>query len=281
MPAMIVRGVCAAMCIVATAAKGQRVAVLHVEQRAGGLEPEFSVRDIDLGAMPRGVAIADGEVRRGWEDQAAWLYGLGDHGAHNYTAASPEHRAALRPSDLMEGSQAVVFGVDLLPRIVEMPAAEFAAMSIRAGFEHAAPAAGEPVRVRRIESSRALVRVRTGADAEHSEVVMAKRGERAEIRPLFDPTLALHPSAMPVRVYIDGDGAAGMRVWATHLATGAAQSAISDGRGIAQLEVAGPGPWLVEFHHVYPVGPGDDEADWVVFTGTMVFESLAPAGGAR
>ena len=121
--------------------------------------------------------------------------------------------------------------------------------------------------------------VRTGADAEHSEVVMAKRGERAEIRPLFDPTLALHPSAMPVRVYIDGDGAAGMRVWATHLATGAAQSAISDGRGIAQLEVAGPGPWLVEFHHVYPVGPGDDEADWVVFTGTMVFESLAPAGG--
>jgi hypothetical protein len=222
-------------------------------------------------------------------DHAAWLYALGEHASHNYSALPPQDAGTLRASDLLADSQAVLFGVERHERVVEMEAGHFALLAARAGVQRAPEAAGEPegdgggeggvVRVRRIEASKAIVRATPQPEGlHHSTIVTAKRGERAEIRPLFDPTMLEPESVFPVRVYTEGDGAKGATVIATHVETGAEHRVVADDKAIAILTLDRPGAWRVEFHVATPAAPEDADADWVVYSATLSFDVI---GGAR
>ena len=98
-----------------------------------------------------------------------------------------------------------------------------------------------------------------------------------EIRALMDPTAVMLPSDIAVRVYVRGDGAPGVTVIATHEPSGASRSSAADARGIANVRLDRPGAWRVEFHSLEPAE--DDDADWVLHSGTLTFD--AGAGGAR
>lgn len=263
-------------------AAAQPVLCLRVEPADAG-DPRFSLVEIDQ-ATGLEAEIPDGL------DRATWLYGLGDHGSHNYTALAPADRGTLHASELLGNSQAVLFGADLGERIVTMSAAEFTLLAARAGVEWTPAPAMTQVRVRRIEASKAIVRPTPARDEGAaapssanpgypagmwaSPIVIAKRGERVEIRPLFDPTLLLAPSLLPVRVYVEGDGAGVSDVWATHLPTGATQHVRADGKAIANLSLEAAGTWRIEFHRAKPAPAGDPEADWVVYSATLTFENI-------
>jgi hypothetical protein len=284
-PRILVVPMAIAWCLLGAPAFAQAVSYLRVEPRAGG-EPRISLVEIDAATGDR-ADLGDPL------DHAAWLYGLGEHASHNYTALMPQDAGTFGASDLLADSQAVLFGLERHERVVEMEAAVFALLAERAGFEWAPGGdaagdaddngddGGEPdaVRVRRIEASKAIVRAtRQPEGVQHSTIVTAKRGERAEIRALFDPTMLQPESILPVRVYTEGDGAKGATVIATHVETGAEQRVVADDKAIAILTLDRAGAWRVEFHTVTEAPPGDAEADWVVYSATLSFEVI---GGGR
>lgn len=266
------------VCVLAASAGGalaQPVAFLRAEQRAGA-EPVFEVVNRDETAGTEAV-VAEGL------ETAVWFYGLGDWGSHNYSAARQDGAAddqfgGLLPSELIGNSQVVVFGVDLGERVVAMEVGEFAVLCERAGVEWEAGARRAAIPVRRIEGSKVLVRRLGQAEVVSGQAATVKRGERAEIRPLFDPTSLHAPSVFPVRVYFDGDSAKGCDVLATHVATGATQRVTADDKGIANLELHEGGAWRVEYHRLTPAGNEDPEAMWVCYSATLSFEVV---GGGR
>jgi len=184
----------------------------------------------------------------------------------------------LLASELIESSRVAVFGVDLGEQVVDLEVGEFGLLCGRAGVEWEPAARQARVRVRRIEGSKVLVRAVGQAEVVSGPSATTKRGERAEIRPLFDPTALLAPSVFPVRVYFDGDSAQGCDVLATHVATGAVQRVTADDMGIANLELHEGGAWRVEYHRVRAAGDEDQEALWVVYSATLSFEMV---GGVR
>jgi hypothetical protein len=100
---------------------------------------------------------------------------------------------------------------------------------------------------------------------------------RAELRSLFDPTVAKPGSDWAVRIYIEGAKKSDGLVQATSLADGKIQSAITDESGAARFHLGAAGVWRVEFHDAQPL-ENDPQADWVLRSGTLTFE--VPSGGA-
>lgn len=251
------------------AACGQPVSWLRLAEGEGAGE-RLVVVEIDATSGAEGAATPA-------LDRSSWVYGLGDHGSHNYTAAmTPEDLAGLDPGELLAGSQAVLFGADLHERVVVMPAEEFGLLAGRSGLDWAPPAGVATVRVRRIEAARVLVRESRRGAMWASPIATAKRGERAEIRLLMDPTVLTPETIVPVRAYVEGDAAKGATVIATHVESGASGRYGTDDKGIAIVTLDRPGAWRLEFHVARPAGGA--EAEWTVYSATLGFEVL---GGAR
>lgn len=249
-----------------------------------------------------------------WLADASWAHGLSDFASHNYTALSaasgpaPDAAAVwtdLPPADLIHPGRVTLFGVQMQDRIVTLTPEEFGLLAARAGVAWE-PAEGQHrIVVRRIEGAKVLLRTPDQAGAGDDQagavplpvpsgVPTTKRGERAEIRPLMDPTTCTggEPGGgvLPVRVYAEGEAVPGAVVIATHLATGTEQRVVARQFGIADLQIDREGAWRIEFTMLYPV-PHDQEAAWVAYTATLAFETAwsdqaeeanaSSGGGAR
>lgn len=187
-----------------------------------------------------------------------------------------------------------LIGLDLTPASEEVDAASWARfLEERAGrpdLARAARAAVDPlapetatVKLRRVECSKLLVRVEEPASAPvHSATAQSKSGQPVELRPLADPTATPPGSDLPLRVYVPGGSAEGLRVTARHPASGAVHHAATRAGGIAHFPVTAPGPWIVEVHQVVPLAD-DPRGAWEVRSATLAFvaPAAAPGDGGR
>jgi hypothetical protein len=138
--------------------------------------------------------------------------------------------------------------------------------------------ANTAVKVRRVESTKTLVRVRTeDGQRSHSATAQSKSGQAVEIRPLADPTMPMVGGDLPVRVYVGGGKKVGVRVLATSVTAGKTQQLTSDSSGAVHFPITHPGLWRVEFHHAEPL-KDDPAADWAIYSATLTFE--VPEKGA-
>ncbi|HRQ71706.1 MAG TPA: DUF4198 domain-containing protein [Phycisphaerales bacterium] len=227
---------------------------------------------------------AEGAREIAWgEAGVEWVFVRDSHSQRNHQAAPVgDDGRTVRVSPTRAGVTMV--GVDLARRVEVMEAEAFGRLVERAGREleemetgpgKAPPQARGGVRVLRVESACALVRVGGAA----TDIAVSKSGLATEIRALMDPTALLLPSDMAVRVYADGSGVPGATVIATHAASGAERRTTADDKGIAAVHLDRPGAWRVEFHHVAPAR--DDTADWVVYSCVLTFEAGGGERGAR
>ena len=138
--------------------------------------------------------------------------------------------------------------------------------------------AGDVVRVRRIESTKTLVRV-LGAEGflPNSAVAQSKTAQAVEIRPLADPTSVPVKGDLPLRIYVPNPDKAGTKVIARHPSSGRSQTFLTDRMGTGFFTISTVGLWTVEAHHARRTGGQD--ADWELFTATLSFE--VPAGDPR
>lgn len=172
----------------------------------------------------------------------------------------------------------VLIGLDRRPhelRLTPAETAEFlAARASRMPDADKAPVRrlDARLRVRHVESAKTVIRV---TDAEGhgygSGIANSKSGQAVEIRPLFDPTMLMTHSDLPVRLYVQNGSAAGATVRATHTASGATVQAVGDSSGITSLRIDQPGVWQLEFHVAEP-GRGPGGPDLTIYTATLTFE---------
>lgn len=133
------------------------------------------------------------------------------------------------------------------------------------------PAPDSTCRVRHVLSAKALIRADAGAAAQPSGVALGKTGQAVELRPLVDPTTAKVGGDVPLCFYIAGDKTAGVKVQATHVATGQVGVFVTDSAGSGFVRIRQPGLWRVAAHHAAPL-ENDPAADWVLYTATLTFE---------
>ena len=179
-----------------------------------------------------------------------------------------------------------LLAADAHPRVETLSARAWSTWTAaRLGPDHApSPPGAEPgpVRVRRLESTKALARV-LGADGwrPNSATAQSKTGQRAEIRPLADPTSVRVKADLPLRIYLPVEQRSGTKVIARHVASSREQSFLTDGGGTGFFTVSLSGLWTIEAHSAHPL-EDDPDADWEVFSATLVFEvpHLDPREGA-
>jgi hypothetical protein len=179
---------------------------------------------------------------------------------------------------LLSESGVTLVAADRKPRIEEVTPRELRAFLRSRLGPKTLPAASlgskdEPaLRVRRLESSKLLVRV-LGDEGwlPNSATAQSKTGQRVEIRPLGDPTSVKVRTDMPLRIYVPNPRKVGTKVIARHLESGKRQTFLTDREGTGHFTVNAPGVWLVEVHHARRL-VDDPEADWELHTATLTFE---------
>lgn len=210
-------------------------------------------------------------------DDVDWMFFRAAGHQENRDTATPNERGAV--PFLAPHADTCMIGLDRKPRVQEVSARALESWFRAAlgepprGFEVADPDAA--VRVRRVESSKLLVRIGAeGADDVPSATPQSKSGQMTEIRPLADPTTVPLGSVLPMRIYAPGapEEAVAQRVIARHPATGRVVSSEVREGGIAQFEVSESGTWLVEAHTVTKP-EGRAEVAWSLFTATLTFEA--------
>lgn len=251
------------------AAPGAKVAV-HVE-RAAGAEP----------------------VRVAWpEDRAGWMFISADGDQENRHGVKADAPGGDSVSVMAPNGGAEVAGLDLAAAVSSVDAGGFA--DFRAKFVAArkaadpaaapsvAPTGGRvgTVRVRRYESLNTIVRVNAdGQEPRPSQIVTAKTGQKASIRPVMDPTGLRAGSDVPFRVYTDGRAVGGGILTATNAATGRTQTVTGDSAGICQIHIDSTGLWRLQFHQAVP--SPDSDADWNLYSATLTFEVTRAAKEAE
>ncbi len=250
-------------------------------QTALFLEPSVSRvavgEGIRLGLSARAVG-GDGPAEpTAWPAEIAWFFVRSGGAQDNRDRVEPvaDGDASHVPITLASAGCAML-AVDFKPEVVTLTGEQFASLlaaRTRIGPD-AALRAREQVRVRHVRSAKALVRVTGETGPIDASTAVSKSGQAVEIRPFADPTLLPSPGNMPLRMYVGGDASGTPRLRAVHAATGEARDVAA--QGTATLPILGPGTCRVEFHHAAPL-VGDPEADWVLYTATLVFE--APAAG--
>jgi hypothetical protein len=165
-----------------------------------------------------------------------------------------------------------VIGVDLRERALDVPRAQLEDFVAKHASRDGAAAGGaeELVRVRRVESAAALVRAGEVGQEQARSAATGKTGLAAEIRLLMDPVTTAVGGDIAVRIYTRGAGLGNGRVFATALESGRVQEFRVDERGIGFFTLAEKGQWRIEMHHL-AAPEGEDEAQWVLYSGTVVF----------
>ncbi|MEE8466855.1 MAG: hypothetical protein V3T22_00270, partial [Planctomycetota bacterium] len=132
-------------------------------------------------------------------------------------------------------------------------------------------AAALPVRVRRLESMKLLLRPEGGGQVRvPSAVLMAKTGQAVELRPLADPTTVSPGSDLPLRVYTISGETQGLTITALHEPSGARRQVVTGPGGTAHLRIHAAGRWILEVHQVLELA-GARGADFELRSATLSF----------
>lgn len=131
-------------------------------------------------------------------------------------------------------------------------------------------AADRKLRVRHYSSAKTFIRADDGS-VEPSAIAARRTGQKVELRPLFDATVAHVGSDLALFAYVDGAKQPGALVRATHVASGKFQTLTTDAEGSGHFRIDATGAWRVEFHKLVPPD-GNAGANWVLYTGTLSFE---------
>jgi hypothetical protein len=230
----------------------------------------------------RGEALA----AAAWPKRFDWFFVRAGGGQENLAVPRP---AAGRRTLAIELTRPgiTLIGADPAERVEELSLSDLRAFLAQRMAPGSLPTALEPrpgagasemLRVRRVESAKALVRV-LGKDGflPNSATAQSKTGQAVEIRPLADPTSVPVNSDLPLRIYVPNPGKAGTRVSARHLATGRTHTFLTDRMGTGFFTVTAAGVWTVEAHHARPAP--DKDADWEIYSATLIFE--VPPGDPR
>ena len=178
-----------------------------------------------------------------------------------------------------------LIGFDTTPTVTQMRGGDLQAFLGRyvepASLPDPRPAFGPAavLKVRRIESTKTLVRVEGGeAGRTPSATAQSKSGQAVEIRPLADPTMVTVGSDLPLRAYVRGSKQAGARMLATSVAGGKTQQVTTDSSGSAHFQITHTGLWRIEFHHAELL-KDDSAADWAIHSATLTFEVTQQGAG--
>lgn len=244
----------------------------------------------------RGGGLAYGAPADWREQHVRWLFVRVAGTQKNMTAddLSPidDGKAVELPLEL---AGATLIGLDLVAPVAETPGERVATALRQTNAAEMADAVerGGPVRVRWVNSSKALINVTTadagdgdgdgegtGGKGENetgpSGVPQSKTGQAAEIRLAADPLRAKVGSDIPFRIYINGSSRGDVAVTATPLA-GTAQTITTNASGMGVMKVSGAGQWLLHFR--YAEESKEEGVDWTVYYGALTFE--IPEGGAQ
>jgi hypothetical protein len=165
-------------------------------------------------------------------------------------------------------SGAGIVGIDFTARQATVPAAdlrEFA--TARAMPGSALPEGDANVRLRRIESVKAIVRSGEPGPAVES-VATSKTGQQVEIRALMDAAATPSGGDIALRAYVNGAFMPGARLTATHIASAKQTDIRCDAMGIGNLTITAPGAWRIELHHLRRV-----DEQWTLYSATLTFET--------
>lgn len=268
-----------AAAVLATAASAQTTVFLEPSVFRAGVGEEVELRLVGR------EAVADEQpAPTAWPIQIEWLFIRFGGVQDNRDRVEPvgegvnSHVTLTMPAAGVAGC--AMLAVDFEPEIVTLTGEQFA--SLIAARTRVAPDAAlrerGQVRVRHVQSAKALIRVGGEAGAVDASTAVSKAGQAVEIRPFADPTLTPAPGDFPARMYIGGDAFGSPRLHAAHVPTGESREVTASSTAILPMTAAGR--WRVEFHHAAPL-TGDPEADWALYTATLVFEAPAagPGGG--
>jgi len=202
---------------------------------------------------------------------------------HNRATIGPSADEPRAAQVRIDHPGAALIALNTRPVIVELAAAELKQFlrTTSAADERllgSLPTSGT-VRVRRIESASAIVRV-TESDGSRvfSAAATAKLGLRAEIQPLMDPTAVNAGSDLAVRIFIDAIQQPDVQVTATCVADGQSVSLRTDPVGSAHFTLTRAGVFRVEFHRLHKL-EADPQADFNLYSGSLSFEVSAEGGG--
>lgn len=249
------------------------------------LEPDTYVRTpggtLELSLLRE---IGGERERAAWPmpDERAWLFVRADGTQENLVEVPRLGEREDRTRIVLRHVDANLIGLDLAPRVETVPRAEWRRfLEERVG---AAPKTLSPeTRVRRVESMKLLVRVAEPGDTfAPSATAQSKAGQTLELRPLADPTCVPEGGDLPFRVYVPDGEAAGLRLVARHLASGALQTSLVRPGGVGDVRITAPGRWTVEVHQLVAL-EDDAAADVELRTATLAFEAPAKSdeGGGR
>lgn len=240
---------------VACAAEGQAVRVLQPSAYVTdpGAEIELSVHE-----------AASGE-RLAWPgERVRWMFYRRQNAVTNWSGA-----------DMEEGEVSIVapevgcaqVGVDLEPVVEEIGTEELSKFLTARGNGKVGEIDEPSVAVRRVESMATLIRVRDGlTEGARSPIAVRKSGQRVEIRPLDDPSVAVVGSDVFVRVYVGDTSGRHLTLYATPEG-GAARGFVTDDKGIGHFRVDKAGRWRVEVHLLE-----ETEGEATLWSGTLTFE---------
>ena len=129
------------------------------------------------------------------------------------------------------------------------------------------------VAVRHSASAAALIQV--GEAWVSSATALAKTGQAAELRLLFDPTVLREPGDVPVRAYVEGSAAAGRVIEVRCGEEPRPREVVTDATGHGRVRIDRGGVWRLGFVGV--VAPEEDPGGpWRVASTTLRFEVVFP-----
>jgi len=169
-----------------------------------------------------------------------------------------------------------VVGLDLRPAVETMEADALRTFAAAKCEERLPKSVTGKVRVKKVQSCKALVRV--GDDSRDSAAALAETAQGAEIAVRMDPTRTLVGSDIAFEVAVGGEEIEEVRVFATALTTGKTQEVEADEDRRAAFRITAAGPWRVEYHRLTKAAPGGD-ADWVLTSATLTFDVPAAKEG--
>ena len=203
------------------------------------------------------------------QDRCDWLFVKGSGRIANRHDVPPDQPASNAVTINASPNGVTLVGLELRPVIEAIPRDVLAKNLPGLVADVPALPVRDVIRVRRLESLSTHLRV--DPHGGHSPVATQKNALDVEMRALFDPTMAVPGSDLPVRVYADGSGASGIRIHAECLDGGAATIVNADNAGIAYLPITHTGRWRIQGHIAKPAPAGSDY-DITLYSSTMTFE---------
>lgn len=202
--------------------------------------------------VPFAISVRQGHAaswnESNWPNPVDWLFVRAAGAQTNMGAGdAPKPDARGRAALTIDHAGVAMIGMELAPTDSDWAPAVVREFAARANRED--PCLTAPMPVRYVRSAVTLIHATDAAGGAGTDSsATSKAGLQVEIRPLMDPTRMQPGGDIPMRVYLEGDAAAGGTVHATHMPTGRTQRVKADAKGIAPLRIDAAGEWRLEFH---------------------------------